>query len=68
MQLGLSPDRSYGDVDDLCATERTRRDAVDAVAIMTPNDMHYPQTVTALDGFPGSPYLGRVFERLGVAS
>jgi predicted dehydrogenase len=49
VQLGLSPDRSYGDVDDLCATERTRRDAVDAVAIMTPNDMHYPQTVTALD-------------------
>ena len=49
VQLGLAADRSYGDIDDLCATERTRRDPVDAVAIMTPNDMHYPQTIAALD-------------------
>jgi predicted dehydrogenase len=49
VQLGLSPDRSYGDVDDLCATERTRRDPIDAVAIMTPNDVHYSQSATALD-------------------
>ena len=48
-QLGIAPDRAYGDVDDLCATERTRRDPIDAVAIMTPNDVHYAQSATAVD-------------------
>jgi predicted dehydrogenase len=49
VQLGLAPDRAYGDVADMCAAEVGRRDPIDAVAIMTPNDMHYPQTVAALD-------------------
>jgi len=49
VQLGLSAERSYGDVDDMCATERTLAHPIDAVAIMTPNDKHYSQTVAALD-------------------
>jgi predicted dehydrogenase len=42
-------DRGYGDIAELCAKERARPDAIDAVAIMTPNDAHYAQTVAALD-------------------
>jgi predicted dehydrogenase len=46
-QLGIG--RAYGSVADLCAKEKARPDGIDAVAIMTPNDVHYSQTVTALD-------------------
>ena len=40
--LGFDRERSYGDVDEMLATERARADGIDAVAIMTPNDTHYP--------------------------
>ena len=40
--LGWSPERSYGDVDAMLAAETARPDGVDVVAIMTPNDSHYP--------------------------
>jgi predicted dehydrogenase len=46
-QLGI--ERAYGDVAEMCAKEKQRTDGIDAVAIMTPNDVHYSQTVTALD-------------------
>ena len=46
-QLGI--DRAYGTAADMCAKEKDRADGIDAVAIMTPNDVHYSQTVTALD-------------------
>ncbi len=48
-ELGLDPSRSYGDVAALLAGEHGRDDPVDAVAIMTPNDTHYPYAVAALD-------------------
>jgi len=47
--FGLDPARSYGDVDDMLKTERKRDDGIDAVAIMTPNDTHYPYAAAALD-------------------
>lgn len=47
--LGFDPDRSYGTVDEMLSAERQRDDAIDAVAIMTPNDTHYPLSVAALD-------------------
>src|SRR5437899_1723371 len=47
--LGIDPARSYGTVDELVAREQARDDGVDAVAIMTPNDTHYPFAVAALD-------------------
>ena len=47
--LGLSADRSYGDVNEMIAREKSRPDAIDAVAIMTPNDTHYPFSAAALD-------------------
>ena len=47
--FGLDPARSYGNVDDMLKTERKRDDGIDAVAIMTPNDTHYPYAAAALD-------------------
>lgn len=48
-RLGVEAARSYGAVDDLLAAERAREDAVDAVAIMTPNDTHYRVAAASLD-------------------
>ncbi|MGH8712687.1 MAG: Gfo/Idh/MocA family protein [Casimicrobiaceae bacterium] len=47
--LGFDASRSYGDVGELIAQEKRRPDGADAVAIMTPNDTHYPFAVAALD-------------------
>jgi predicted dehydrogenase len=47
--LGFDPERSYRDVDEMLRQERLRPDGIDAVAIMTPNDTHYPFAVAALD-------------------
>lgn len=47
--LGLDPSRSHGDVAEMLARERERDDPADAVAIMTPNDTHYPYAAAALD-------------------
>jgi predicted dehydrogenase len=47
--LGVDTARSYRDVADMIARERARPDGIDGVAIMTPNDTHYPFAVAALD-------------------
>jgi predicted dehydrogenase len=47
--LGLDPQRSYGDHREMLASEKSRGDAIDAVAVMTPNDTHYPMSAAALD-------------------
>ena len=47
--LGMEPARSYGTVAEMLATEARREDGIDAVAIMTPNDTHYPNAAAALD-------------------
>ena len=47
--MGFDPARSYGEVSEMLAKERERFDGIDAVAIMTPNDMHYRDAVAALD-------------------
>lgn len=47
--MGFAADRSYGDVAEMLAGEKARADGIDAVAIMTPNDTHYPFAVAALD-------------------
>ena len=48
-QLGFDPARSYGELRELLDKEKARKDGIDAVAIMTPNDTHYPYAVAALD-------------------
>jgi predicted dehydrogenase len=47
--MGFALDRSYGDVRQMLAQEKARPDGIDAVAIMTPNDTHYPYAAAALD-------------------
>lgn len=47
--LGFDPARCHGTVEELLAAERGRPDAIDAVAIMTPNDTHYRYAAAALD-------------------
>ena len=48
-ELGFDPARSYGTLAELIAAEEAREDGIDAVAIMTPNDTHYPYAAAALD-------------------
>ncbi|HEY3181043.1 MAG TPA: Gfo/Idh/MocA family oxidoreductase [Casimicrobiaceae bacterium] len=47
--LGIDAARSYGDVAEMLDKEARRDDRIDAVAIMTPNDTHYPHAARALD-------------------
>ena len=47
--MGFDRERSYGSVEEMLERERARSDGIEAVAIMTPNDTHYPLSVAALD-------------------
>lgn len=40
-QLGIDPSRSYSDFATMAAAERDREDGIDAIAIVTPNHLHY---------------------------
>ena len=48
LELGLSPDRLYLNVSEMLDAETSRKDGVDVVAIMTPNDSHYEYSMAAL--------------------
>jgi len=48
-ELGFAPERCYPDVGAMIAAETAREDGADAVAIMSPNDTHYPAAAAALD-------------------
>ncbi len=48
MALGLPKERSYGGGQALLAGEAGRPDGAEVVAIMTPNDSHYPLAMDAL--------------------
>jgi predicted dehydrogenase len=41
-ELGLAPDRIYADYHDMAKTEAKRKDGIEAVAIVTPNNVHVP--------------------------
>jgi len=47
--IGLPADRAYPTVEAMLAAERQRPDGIDAVAIMTPNALHYSAAMAALD-------------------
>ena len=49
LELGLPPDRLYSSVQELMDAESARKDGVDVVAIMTPNDSHYEYSMSALE-------------------
>ena len=48
-ELGLAKDRIYDDYETMAATEATREDGIEAVAIVTPNHMHAPVARAFLD-------------------
>jgi predicted dehydrogenase len=48
-ELGFANDRLYGTVTEMLDAEASRKDGIDAVAIMTPNDSHYEYSVAALE-------------------
>jgi predicted dehydrogenase len=41
-ELGVSPERSYADFNDMAKLEAARSDGIDAVSIVTPNHLHGP--------------------------
>jgi predicted dehydrogenase len=47
-EIGLDPARSYGSYTEMFAAERTLSDGMEAVAIVTPNHLHYPVARAAL--------------------
>jgi predicted dehydrogenase len=49
--LGIDPARTYGSLDDLLAAESALPDAerIDAISIVTPNHLHAPMSIAALD-------------------
>ncbi|MEO8357033.1 MAG: Gfo/Idh/MocA family oxidoreductase [Chloroflexota bacterium] len=49
LELGLPTDRIYPNVQEMLDSEASRKDGVDVVAIMTPNDSHYEYAVAALE-------------------
>src|SRR5215470_11799509 len=48
-QIGLAPERAYGDADAMFAGEAARADGMEVVAIMTPNDSHHALCCRALE-------------------
>jgi predicted dehydrogenase len=48
-ELGLDPDRSYGSFQEMAKAEAKRPDGIEAVAIVTPNHMHYPPAKAFLE-------------------
>ena len=48
-ELGFASNRLYADVTEMLDAEVARRDGIDAVAIMTPNDSHYDYSMAALE-------------------
>jgi len=48
-ELGFESDRIYSSVKELFQKESSRKDGIDAVAIMTPNDSHFDYSMWALE-------------------
>lgn len=48
-ELGWNSDRLYSTIDELLDSESSRKDGVDVISIMTPNDSHYEYSVAALE-------------------
>ena len=48
-ELGIADDRNYGSFPDMAKAEAARPDGIEAVAIVTPNHMHYPAAKAFLE-------------------
>jgi predicted dehydrogenase len=49
LRLGIAADRAYGSFAEMAASEAVRSDPIDAVAIVTPNHLHYPAAKAFLE-------------------
>src|SRR6185436_8454507 len=49
LELGVRSDRLYASVSEMLNIETSRKDGIDVVAIMTPNDSHYEYSIGALE-------------------
>lgn len=49
VEIGLPADRIYTSVKEMLAAEAARKDGIDVVAIMTPNDSHFEYAMSALE-------------------
>jgi predicted dehydrogenase len=47
--LHIAPDRAYGSYEEMIAAETQRDDGIEAVAIVTPNHMHFPVAKACLE-------------------
>lgn len=48
-ELGIDPERSYGNFAEMAKAEAAREDGIEAVSIVTPNHVHYPAAKAFLD-------------------
>jgi predicted dehydrogenase len=48
-ELGLAPERSYGSFAEMAKAEAKRADGIEAVAIVTPNNVHFPAAKAFLE-------------------
>jgi predicted dehydrogenase len=48
-ELGIVPERCYGDFDEMAKREKRRKDGIDVVAIVTPNHVHFPAAKAFLE-------------------
>ena len=48
-ELGVSKDRNYSNYEEMAEKEFTREDKIDAVAIVTPNHMHHPISMSFMN-------------------
>jgi predicted dehydrogenase len=49
VELGLDPERSYGSFQEMADAESSRGDGIEAVAIVTPNNVHFPAAKAFLE-------------------
>ena len=49
LRLGIAAERAYGSFAEMAASEAARSDRIDAVAIVTPNHVHYPAAKAFLE-------------------
>ena len=49
LDLHIAPDRAYGSYTDMARAEAARPDRIEVVAIVTPNNLHYPMAKTFLE-------------------
>lgn len=49
LELGMAPESLYASVQEMLEAEASRKDGVEVVAIMTPNDSHFEYSMAALE-------------------